>query len=346
MGRCALALAPGLVLLCVEGVLGSASRSPVFLPDARLLYRPDASGAWERRHATINADGYRGRPISRRPPPERLRILALGGSTTFGHELGDAETWPHQLEALFRDEGRDVEVINGGVPGWGAEQVRIRLEQDIAWIDPDVVLVFTGWNWPVVDRARSYNPFPYPAALIGTLPGWMLQSHLFVKLSQWGNVLAGRAKRAAARSTSPEPAPPFEALLDPQLEQVAALCLAQGVPVGLILFPGLVTTRSRPREAKVLEGKLMHGWPFPEEDPALVLEKLRKFLRNTHAMLRRAAAKHGFVLLDAAASFESLPPRERLPLFIDRAHLTGAGNARLASAVWDQLRASGVLGGR
>src|SRR4030081_1999509 len=48
-------------------------------------------------------------------------ILAVGDSYTFGDQVSDSETWPAQLEKL---SGRRV--INGGVDGYGVDQIFLR----------------------------------------------------------------------------------------------------------------------------------------------------------------------------------------------------------------------------
>jgi hypothetical protein len=50
-------------------------------------------------------------------------ILAVGDSYTFGDQVSDSETWPAQLEKL---SGRRV--INGGVDGYGTDQIFLRAQ--------------------------------------------------------------------------------------------------------------------------------------------------------------------------------------------------------------------------
>ena len=49
------------------------------------------------------------------------RIVVLGDSMIFGHGVDDHETFPNQLEAIYRDENRAVDVINAGVKGYGTD---------------------------------------------------------------------------------------------------------------------------------------------------------------------------------------------------------------------------------
>lgn len=70
---------------------------------------------------TITPEGVRSNGDG--PAPEGVPIIAVGDSFTFGDEVSDAETWPAQLE---RQLGRPV--INGGVFGYGLDQITLRSE--------------------------------------------------------------------------------------------------------------------------------------------------------------------------------------------------------------------------
>jgi hypothetical protein len=84
---------------------------------------------------TIDADGLRVTgpvTVSSGVAP----ILAVGDSFTYGEGVFDAETWPAQLQTL---DGRRV--LNGGVTGYGLDQIVLRAEQLTAKHNPSVVIV-------------------------------------------------------------------------------------------------------------------------------------------------------------------------------------------------------------
>jgi hypothetical protein len=90
--------------------------------DPELGYTP-APGVHEvwRRRATIDARGLRenGNPA----PSAGAAVLAVGDSYTFGDEVDDRSTWPSALERRL-----DRRVWNGGVFGYGLDQVVLRAE--------------------------------------------------------------------------------------------------------------------------------------------------------------------------------------------------------------------------
>jgi acyl-CoA thioesterase-1 len=76
--------------------------------------------------------------------PEKL-IIAFGDSLTAGYGLPASEAYPALLEALLREKGASVRVVNSGVSG---ETTRGNLERApfIRSQDPDLVLLGIGGN--------------------------------------------------------------------------------------------------------------------------------------------------------------------------------------------------------
>lgn len=70
------------------------------------------------------------------PADARAPILATGDSFTFGEEVSDGETWPADLQRLT---GRRV--LNGGVNGYGFDQIVLRTEALAALYKPEAIVV-------------------------------------------------------------------------------------------------------------------------------------------------------------------------------------------------------------
>lgn len=107
--------------------------------DEALLYelRPGVTatldGPFGDRDISINDHGFRG-PA---PRESAFRIVALGGSNTFGAAVSDGETWPAALER----ELADVQVLNLGVCGYMTRQKVALAERLLPELEPDLVLI-------------------------------------------------------------------------------------------------------------------------------------------------------------------------------------------------------------
>lgn len=100
---------------------------------------------------STNSLGLRGPDISRRKPDGLQRVALLGGSSAFGYLVSDGEEAARLLEMQLRAQGLSAEVINGGVPGYNLYQTVSRYQTVIAPLQPDVVVLYLGYNdWPYI----------------------------------------------------------------------------------------------------------------------------------------------------------------------------------------------------
>lgn len=101
---------------------------------------------------TINAMGFRGDPISVDKPTGTYRILALGGSTTYGYNIIDERTWPARLQSILREDYgyENIEVINGGVPNYNTWHSYINFSFRGLELDPDLVIVYHAINDAII----------------------------------------------------------------------------------------------------------------------------------------------------------------------------------------------------
>jgi len=96
----------------------------------------------------INHLGLRGADWSWRPAPGTLRLITLGGSSTFCFQVTDDEhTWPAVLERqLAAWLGMPVEVANLGLPGYDTANSKVNYLFTGRALEPHVVLVYHTWN--------------------------------------------------------------------------------------------------------------------------------------------------------------------------------------------------------
>jgi lysophospholipase L1-like esterase len=142
----------------VDAPGGGGHLDDVFQRDADRFWRlapnvrfPDDGGALV--GVISNSRGLRDpREIPFDKPPDAVRILFLGDSTTFGWLLRYDETIVHQTEQRLRERfpGRDIACLNAGVPGYTAFQGWRFLETEGLLYQPDLVVASFGFN----DSAR------------------------------------------------------------------------------------------------------------------------------------------------------------------------------------------------
>ncbi|MBI1892821.1 MAG: SGNH/GDSL hydrolase family protein [Candidatus Rokubacteria bacterium] len=123
--------------------------TPLYQPHHWLVYtlRPNYRSLSSRvRH---NSYGFRGPEFSVEKPLGMYRIVALGGSTTYGIPItDDAKTYPARLEGHLkaRYPGLRIEVINAGVGGYTSAENLINLVFKVLDLTPDLLIIYHAHN--------------------------------------------------------------------------------------------------------------------------------------------------------------------------------------------------------
>ena len=144
---------------------------PIFYdydPDIGNKLRPGVKGYYTkegRGYVSINSDGLRDREHQISHPANTLRIAVLGDSYTEAMQVNQDEAfWAVMEKALQRCDnlrGRNIEVINFGVSGFGTTQELLMLRYTVWKYSPDVVLLeFTTGN-DVSDNSRALKQIDY-----------------------------------------------------------------------------------------------------------------------------------------------------------------------------------------
>lgn len=97
----------------------------------------------------INRLGFRGPEFEVDPEPGTIRVMAVGGSTTFDRGVtADSLAWPAQLESRLNalGTGAEYEVINAGTSGYTVLDNLIRLQTELHEYRPDVIILYHAHN--------------------------------------------------------------------------------------------------------------------------------------------------------------------------------------------------------
>ncbi|MEO0563292.1 MAG: GDSL-type esterase/lipase family protein [Chloroflexota bacterium] len=104
----------------------------------------------------MNEMGFRNELFELPKPEGVFRILALGGSTTYGYNVEREAAYPNQMGRILREDYgyENVEVINAGVELYDTLNSLVNFQTRGLEQEPDLVIVYHGIN-DAVDRRRQ-----------------------------------------------------------------------------------------------------------------------------------------------------------------------------------------------
>ncbi len=183
-----------------------------YRPDPDLGYAlvPSVQGWYTREgqsYVRVNSDGLRDREHSRQKPANTVRIAILGDSFSEAMHVPQEDTFWWLMERKLKEcpqfAGKNLEVINFGVSGYGTAQELIMLRKRVWDYQPDIVLLaFLTFN-DIMDNSRALKDteempyFVYRGDQL-VLDDSFLNSRTYLKLnSRWNR--AGRWIRDRVR---------------------------------------------------------------------------------------------------------------------------------------------------
>ncbi|MBI5749433.1 MAG: SGNH/GDSL hydrolase family protein [Nitrospinae bacterium] len=121
-----------------------------------------------------NNFGFRGKDITLKKHPNSVRIIFMGGSTTYESGIGGGdkvftEILEDKLNQFFEGK-KSIEVINAGVPTWSSVHSLINFATYLLDFEPDIIFLMDGLNDAAVrisdnsrsDYAEYYKPMQIP----------------------------------------------------------------------------------------------------------------------------------------------------------------------------------------
>lgn len=308
------------------------AQGPLYVGDPLLHHRmaPGWSGAFpaeitarlgrEEIPIRTNRLGLRGPEPMEPKPADLFRILVLGDSVAFGWGVREEDTFPSQLADLLTllHPGQRYEVINAGVSGYGTWQQARWLEQEIARLRPDLVVVQVHLNdaadnlWGAVGQATGEAS-----------RSQLAQRSALARLVQL-TLLARRGGGTGGGSCANDWSEPGRrvcwertlALLDDihrTAQAYGAATALMPVPMRWQVEPGVVDPRA---------------WV----DASLYQEPLGRYAR-----------RQGWLFVDPLPAFQGAAASGQGSLFLDVGHPNEAGHRLLAQALYQSLNQAGAL---
>lgn len=119
-----------------------------FDPQVGAKLRPGVRGHWLEEgggYVSINSEGFRDKEHAHKKPPNTLRIAVLGDCYAEAMQVNMEETFWAVMERNLQGckdlQGRQVEVINFGISGYGTTQELLALRKWVWKYSPDVILL-------------------------------------------------------------------------------------------------------------------------------------------------------------------------------------------------------------
>ncbi len=186
---------------------------------------------------TISEQGFRNAPVVTPKPADTFRILVIGDSVAFGWGVAEADAFPRVIERSLRatgfpGDGRTVEVVNAGVPGWGAPNELLFLREEGLALSPDLVLV-TLVNNDLTDVLQAIAPSDDPPPLV--FPDWARTTYLGRFVEQVTAAWTGRTARPDFFLTLDLAPDPVQRASDALVQAFGAMkTLCGGTPFAII----------------------------------------------------------------------------------------------------------------
>ena len=342
----------------------SAHLTPEALRERSLQYQPTIYArhvlpamtqrvdAWGGGQIEVNSNGYRGEEFSVRKPPGTIRIMIIGGSSVFDLGAPKGLDWPHQVEQRLRDLGMDaVEVLNAGIPGHASTDAVTRLMTEGHYLNPDYVLLYTGWNdikyfdatEPILRQMEplSLNPMLYYQGRTDRFLGETFKTYVRLRQAYWGFRLGMHTEGIIGQHRLIEQTLELgEILLAPERDE-------HGIyDTGLIQFEMNIRNFTEivrnlgATPILVTQANLVH----PTNSEAEKKRVRYDYVALDHAGLVHAFAKVRQILIKVAEDKQvplidaEMAVPKNLEHFHDHVHLKAPGSSRAAMAVTEGLR--------
>ena len=257
---------------------------------------------------TVNRFGFRGPDFRREKSPGVYRIVALGGSSTFGALSTDEDAYPARLQALLnrRAPGR-FEVINAGIPGHAPSHLVPLIRREILPLKPDLLIIMNMFNHYFVTTEKDWR-----RPLIRLRRILEERSVLFLTLSEKATFFTDRDTLLGKL---------FVRFADFRgyLEEMIGLARSVGARVLLVKQPilprGMTGKNLRPGSTASEQ-----GWE-------------RRFYEKVLRLVDDTAESEGALVADAS----TLTGGFSLDMLYDAVHLTAGGNRYLAERILEVL---------
>ena len=266
----------------------------------------------------INSFGFRGKEFDINKKANAYRIVALGGSTTFGADVGDGFTYPDYLQrALDAISGMRYEVINGGINGSTIDEIEGLLEGEVIKLKPDMLILSSVFNNFYYNNSHMYKYRENLLQKINTV--LMSKSLLYMTLREKMASVSGAMVEDVYKA-------PLEATVNDFLKDdkfwsdmkttfkdIARITKDNNIMLVIIKEPIWLRDYKQAKCGMLLD------------------KRFEPVYKKAYMLLDDIAKEEHLKVIDIAGYFDPLPNKDTI--FIDGLHLTKKGNEYMGELI-------------
>jgi len=282
----------------------------------------------------INSLGFRGKEFSIKKPANVIRIIAMGDSVTFGIPPENCPYSSQLQEMLEKKFPNKFEVINGGVEGYSSENVLKRLKYDVLKYQPDILLVYVGWN-------DLYGVNPLTASNSKRFTTLFKFLNKFYIYKAYRKIIFQWLKPQLSKIISSPQKEKEKILLqynnfvpekyNNNLKEIIKICRLNNIKIVLLNLASILKEEMTDEAIKKVH------YPYFTSDVKALLVLQNIYNKN----IEEIAKKENVPLIDLNSIFNSLPNKE--DLFFDTLHLYCKGQTIIANALYEFLINSDII---
>lgn len=293
-----------------------------------------------------NSLGFRGVEILNPKPEGTLRVVCLGGSTTYSSGVEDyRQSYPFLLNEALKEKGFDAEVINAGVEGYSSMGSYINYLLKVEDLNPDVLIIYHAINdlnsrmvWPseayLPDESGSFSPsepsgYNYLRKLsVVRVPlvytGFAPPDASFENIVEMPETnFLPELRSQLMNSTYPTGI--FESIpMDSMIKANKPIYFERNIDK--------LITLAKSNGTQVVLSTFVYSDEFPGYYPQLALGGFKKGIEEHNTIMRGLGSKHQMPVIDLENELSS-----EKEIFTDGIHFTLLGNEKRVSIIADHL---------
>lgn len=247
-----------------------------------------------------------------------IKIVALGGSTTMSYRVKNI-SWSEYLSRILKENEIPHIIYCGGIDGYTASSELLKLVRDAIWLEPNIVISYSGTNNMCAPSVRKNLFVEY------------YQEELFEKIT---NLSMKNMYYVVNYGVKPKVSSFI--FFYKQLEMMHSICVGEGIVYKAFLQPVLQNKRKYFEEDG--EVAILSNWLFDSSKGEYVLcndnlEDCDYDIDQAKDFMRCAEEKSDSWFCNLSSLFDNVGG-----VYMDACHVYDKGNYLVAKKIFDELK--------